>query len=252
MKKLILVGILAVFLTACTVNVGNYPDDYKFSDYETFLGLLSDVQDDEDYYSIDLVESMDVEDIEELDLSTISGDVKFMVGDDDQVTVRYFGIFNKSINDDAFKLDVHLGETFTFKADWKNRVGPSRERMIVTIPEDFVSDISINTISGDISIIPMKGDELSLKTVSGDIEVKEFQAVEVEIDTVSGDLDLTANSGLFDLKTISGDIRVQTEELKDTRIDTVSGDVKLTTKVLNADIDLETVSGDFYIDHQDK
>ena len=91
-------------------------------------------------------------------------------------------------------------------------------------------DITIESISGEVSVLEAKGN-LSLKAVSGDIVAEKLIVTRLQAQTVSGDIKAILNelfSGTMQVNTVSGDVTIALVEGSNVRatLSTHSGDLR--------------------------
>jgi DUF4097 and DUF4098 domain-containing protein YvlB len=108
------------------------------------------------------------------------------------------------------------------------------------------SQLSVDTVSGDITVSDMKG-RLELNTVSGDLNVKGSPR-EVKLNSVSGDIKLDDGASLenADLNTVSGsiDAHLNFRSGGSFKFGTVSGNVSLRVPAKpSAEFEVSTFSG---------
>jgi DUF4097 and DUF4098 domain-containing protein YvlB len=133
-------------------------------------------------------------------------------------------------------------------------------------------DITVESVSGDVSIQQVRGSSVRLKTISGDVTANGLEATTVQGETVSGDLKVVFSapfSGTLTTNTVSGDVKVNISQTSSFRftLGTQSGDVTnhlsahdtsktdtlLTGVVGNGDgtVTIHTRSGDVSLDPTD-
>lgn len=95
----------------------------------------------------------------------------------------------------------------------------------VTAPEQ--ASITVNSISGDISVRDIKGD-LALETISGDVRIANAGRVP-RAKTVSGNVEITDTTieGTMDASTVSGTLHLRNVAARRLDLGSVSGDVRL-------------------------
>ena len=110
----------------------------------------------------------------------------------------------------------------------------------ITAPERV--RISVNSISGDISVKDIKGD-LALETISGDVSIASAGRVS-KASTASGDVEIvdTTIEGTMDASTISGTMQLRNVKARRLDVGSVSGDVVL-QDVQCERIDAQSISG---------
>lgn len=127
------------------------------------------------------------------------------------------------------------------------QVGFDLERMELTVylPEQTYRNLSVETISGDVSIPDsFSFDAADIHNTSGEVHFSAGVTQDLTIETISGDLDVTgAEPQALTLQSTSGEVRISRVIVGGPcRIDNVSGDVNLTD--CDADtLDVNTISG---------
>lgn len=107
--------------------------------------------------------------------------------------------------------------------------------------------MSLNCVSGDITLKDIHADDLSANTTSGDITLdRVLISGMIDLDTTSGDIELDeVDSEAANFSTGSGDISGDILSGKDFRADSGSGEIRVPQSDSNAGIwDLSTGSGD--------
>lgn len=246
MKKLFLVGMVAwLFLTGCTFNIGDFDtidSNYRFANYEEYLDIKDTI--DSDYFTVERVEKVALDDVHSLTLATIFEDVNVYYEDRDDVVIRYFGIFSDKTNNKEPEYEIDMSGRVVFEVSWKKLVGSNHALMEVVLPESFKNDISIKTVSADIAGDSLVAEDVYLKTVSGDVDFKKIESDNLDASSVSGDIDVFEFMGKdINIDTTSGEIRVTASQSEGYSISSVSGDVDLTLDAQTDDIYIDTVSG---------
>lgn len=101
--------------------------------------------------------------------------------------------------------------------------------VFVEVPPNYSGNLTIESISGDISIEGEGSTQLKAASVSGDVKIhrhKNTQSLVVE--TISGDIELKGSFANVKLSSISGDVELSSEvALNNLEVSTTSGDVEL-------------------------
>jgi DUF4097 and DUF4098 domain-containing protein YvlB len=109
-------------------------------------------------------------------------------------------------------------------------------------------ELRAETVSGD--IVTMTTRKLrSAKTVSGDVDVSEAEAEELSVGSVSGDVTVNRLKGSgFDAQTVSGDLRLADVEIDHASLRSVSGDIDYAGRLgRNGRYQFQSHSGDIRV-----
>jgi len=203
-------------------------------------------------------------------IKSTSGDVNFILVDSEEITVKYYGKVNCLICNTNQKLTASkTSDTIEFKTTSRTYGIQffSDLKMDVYLPKNYENNLTISTVSSDVSIEKLTLVNLDMTTVSGDIQANELILTEAKFTTVSGDIELTdievtnktylnTTSGEISLdsilsniqfRTISGDIESNNHN-GNIIGSTVSGDVDLHEVNNSFNVDITTVSGDVDVD----
>jgi DUF4097 and DUF4098 domain-containing protein YvlB len=101
----------------------------------------------------------------------------------------------------------------------------------VQISEAEADELSVGSVSGDVTVNRLKGSGFDAQTVSGDLRLAEVEIDHTSLRSVSGDIDYIgrlARNGRYQFQSHSGDIRVTPADARGFAIEasTFSGDVR--------------------------
>jgi len=101
----------------------------------------------------------------------------------------------------------------------------------VEISESEADELSLGSVSGDVTVNRLKGNGFDAQSVSGDLRLTDVEIDHASIRSVSGDIDYSgrlARNGRYQFQSHSGDIRVTPADAKGFAIEasTFSGDVR--------------------------
>ncbi|NOU53165.1 DUF4097 domain-containing protein [Pseudoalteromonas sp. JBTF-M23] len=110
--------------------------------------------------------------------------------------------------------------------------------------EDLKGRISLQTINGDIDGANLNGN-IHYETVNGEIKDRDSQG-KLKLDAVNGEIESDTSAQDVRLENVNGEVDLRINELKDLQLNTVNGEIDVRIKKLknNANINMETVSGD--------
>ncbi|MBN2797436.1 MAG: DUF4097 family beta strand repeat protein [Clostridia bacterium] len=288
MRKIGLISLLILslfILTSCdtSINFGftGVDSDYMYNSYEGFLKIKEEAKNN----GYEVVEKEEISKVipSSVILETVFEDIEIIPYDESEIKVIYTVLYDGK--EDPIDFNIDNGKTFKFKVDWNNFTGKAYGVMYIYVPEHYLSDFDIKTVSGDVSSEQIDYDHLMISTTSGDVWVDNSQMDNLDVKTVSGDFKLnqvnvknftaTTTSGECDFKgdvahdvrwntvsgdlymnvksyeigefySTSGDIRITCDTLGKSEMDSVSGDIDIRIlEKLNATLKYLTVSGDF-------
>ncbi len=252
--KIVLLTIIAIFLSIILiillVKPNSKTDFFKFS---TKTELV---------YEKEITES-----VKKIAVTTKSADIQLEKSHNNKLEVKYYGEksdekdLTLSTNDETLnineeksyfcigichyaehKIVISIPEDIDYELDIKTASGD------VYIPETKLSNIKIQTVSGDIGII--SADTANLSSTSGDIEINEVSKLEAK--TVSGEVEVNRITNSCEIKTTSGDVDINILELtSNSKISTISGDVEIDTNI-SSYVKTETVSGEVDISNNNR
>ena len=198
-------------------------------------------------------ETISLENIDQINFSTKSNDVEIYVSNTNELRVVQYSS-KKTKEKDLFTYKKEAN-TLTLKDNYNDfcigfcfNVGTRYE---IYLPNTYTKNLTINEISGDITIneLDINLNNLSLNTTSGDIEINNnIKANNIRIDTKSGEIqtnNIEANNA--NIESISGDLYLKSLTSKDIYMHTISGEVEV-NKIVGK-LDIKTTSGDIEIDN---
>lgn len=116
----------------------------------------------------------------------------------------------------------------------------------MTVPENFsFTQSDVHTTSGEIQFTAHNSESLSLESVSGNISVNDVTPQALKIHTTSGDIHLSqvVTAGPCTIDSVSGDVKLKDCDAPELTIDTTSGDVEASLRS-GKTFSTQTVSGD--------
>lgn len=210
-------------------------------------GLTKDIS----MRSVDVEKVYAADQIESIEVLTISRDIKLYKSSGTEVKVHLHGETN--IEESTAELVSEIkGERLVVKMKRKETISigfstKDKVRLDLYIPADFYKNINLKSTSGEITIEELNLPGLELKTVSGDIDGNHIFTKSSTLETTSGDVMLRDFKGELKVKTISGNLLVDFAELTEgTIITTTSGDIEIKVPKETALTSVfDTLSGDF-------
>ncbi len=185
-------------------------------------------------------ESQTLPEFKSIEVDVLAADISVVTGEDWSISynlsekepLKRFGVEgDKLYVETEFDPSKHFDHT----GNWY---------VTVTVPENVtLSELDLDTASGDVYIQKISCDSASLSSTSGDVEAEEITAQDIEMDSVSGDICATNVSAVaMDMETVSGDLSVN-GMLGELKTSTVSGDTEVSGSISD-ESKLESTSGD--------
>jgi len=191
-----------------------------------------------------------VENINNIDFTTITADIEFYDSKDDKIIIEQYSNskkdniseFSASINGSTLKIieAKHDNRVFIFSFNFTSN------NYKIYLPNSYRESLNIESTSGDINIknnnMTMK--DVVIKTISGDINISaNITANKVSIETISGDVVSSLLDASIKVKTTSGDIELK-DIIGNININSISGDVEINSFDIIGDSNIKTISGD--------
>lgn len=189
-------------------------------------------------------ESIDLADIDKIELSFKSSDLNVHFTEDSKMRVVQYS--TKELNEDElFKVNK---TSSTINISEKNKIYffyigfIDQKAYDVYIPKEYEKNLKISLVSGDIEVDEsLKFEDLTISSTSGDINMGDIEAKSIGIETISGDIRLqNLKEDNLKLKTTSGDILVESIE-GEISLKTTSGDITINNAI--GEIEAKTTSG---------
>ncbi|MBN2553641.1 MAG: DUF4097 family beta strand repeat protein [Spirochaetales bacterium] len=114
----------------------------------------------------------------------------------------------------------------------------------VGIPQRYRGTLVVRSRSGDVTILEQELARLSVETASGDMKLRSVSSAEASLISASGDQAIDGlEGGQLSLRSLSGGILA--EDLRGAaRVESSSGDIFLKYRQFDADLDVQSSSGD--------
>jgi len=173
--------------------------------------------------------------ISKIVINTVSTDVKIIPAEDKNITVDFYGNItsnlaknnprlNADINNGILNISIIYPRTITL-----GFFNISRLYLDVYIPDSFLKDLEVTTVSGDINAKGFTGENIQIKSTSGELAADMISVKTLVLESISGDIVLkNTESETNSIHTISGEVNVSFKSILDTlKINTTSGDVQL-------------------------
>lgn len=238
-------------------------DDFKASDTDLSININKDkgfdinnfanIQNDKELKgkfkeTINDERIINADNINIINVATVSSDVKFFSEDRNDIKVHFEGAIASS-NEIILPELIAENNNNTLSIEVKHKslmnIGfhSSTIRVHVYIPETYSNDLSVKTISGDIDLGDIENiKNASLQSVSGDIKAESLYTEKTILKSTSGSLKVEDFKGELDSDTTSGDLYINVNKLDNSiNCKSVSGDIKIELSG-NAEFYLESKS----------
>ncbi|HPV15146.1 MAG TPA: DUF4097 family beta strand repeat-containing protein [Candidatus Cloacimonadota bacterium] len=220
MKRLIIIGLIALVLTSCVIHVGYQPDG------------------DLEYYNEALL--YQVCDFSQLQVSTSTATIELEGSDDNHIDL-VVGFYEYTPGDAVIYI-----ENGTIKA----RSASGKQVLITEISGEIPQwlDLKVSNASGNIDISDMQdSQQIYISNASGDFFMEDSQAAEIDIQVGSGKVYLVDNAAYeIKIRAGSGDVYLQDSEVTEIEIEAGSGDVTFEdSELINGSV--TTGSGDIIL-----
>ena len=186
--------------------------------------------------------------VHKLDIDWRSGSVTIGLHDEDYVSITED---NAPALGSGNALHYWLdGDTLRIRFAKSGHLGTTSLRdkdLTVLLPrETILRNLSIETVSADISLQDITADDFELESVSGNMELLDASfSDEMDAETVSGNVSISSagNVGSLDVETTSGIISAAAQSFDSIDLSSVSGKITVKTDSLRRESSLESVSG---------
>ena len=172
------------------------------------------------------VTTLPAENVKALDIQLHNGDVDVNVLEQDVVEVSGDAEDLEIRLDDDGVLYIRQGKTASSSVVFGR--GLARTDVELTLPARLWEFVKINTVNGDVQLADaLEANELSIQTVSGDITAQRAHSPHMTMQSVSGDIECTDVTGSIAAESKSGDITIR-GSFAEVGASSMSGDVELT------------------------
>lgn len=192
--------------------------------------------------------------VRELSINWVAGEVTLRAGDVEQI--EFYESAGRPLTDAQTlrfwmregKLSITFCESTQNAWKWLDidKLNMPAKALSITVPQSMVSslkELEINSVSADVEVLGVGGDEVKLETVSGDADIQNAACTELKVSTVSGKAtcsNVTASD--FDGEAVSGNFKAS-GAFSEIDVDTVSGSIEVRTSVSPREVEGGSVSG---------
>lgn len=195
--------------------------------------------------------SFKTRDVQNINLKVSYADVYIKLTDSDSIKVKITGNGNKSrkklytVNRSGQTINVVQNNSINFIHLFN--FGMFNQKVVIEMPRSYSNNLSAMLASGDIN---MDGSfslsDVNIESASGNIKTGKIEASQIKIKSSSGDINLGGIEGAYDIHATSGDIKVD-DLVGSGEIRAISGNVYCKVTKLNGNLNLSAVSGDISV-----
>lgn len=209
-------------------------------------------------HDVDQREDIGLDDINHITVDAVASEIKIIVEDRLDVEAEFEGRITTTSSTEPKLVMDKSGNSLSVVIDYHKKninIGSDDTRLTVYIPETYDGNLTIDSVSGDVTVPSMALKDVVLETVSGEIYCQSLQADYIQLETVSGAI-LVKECVAEDIvaESVSGELEVNIPESAHADIDTSSVSGKIRTEdghgsetSINIEMDLSTVSGDITV-----
>lgn len=247
--RIIIWALIALILTGLMLSIIVFRDFSSFINSGISFGFNSFKYKNESEYKAGNTDIS--ENISAIEIHWINGSINVEKYDGKTVSVKETGAND---SDDELRYLVRNGRLIIQfrKSGWA--FGISRKlnkHLTIKIPENMANDmksLEIESVSASIDVSDLTiGQTLSLENVSGTVTIKNTDVNKLDIETVSGDVIFDGSLKELDSESVSANTNISTKIMPNKiDFDTVSGDIELALPENSGfTVDIDSVSGKF-------
>lgn len=228
--KIILLSIIALLLTSILIILLVKPKTgFNFFKLSSKSVLV---------YEKDIIEP-----IKKINITTKASSIQVESNNTDKISIKYYG------EEDEQELNLNVAnEVLNINEDSSyfciGFCNYREHKIIISLPKEVDYELDFNTASGDIYLLDSDFSNISLNTISGDIKIT--NALNANLETTSGDIEIGTVEKLT-AKTISGEVSVNNIK-RNCDIKTTSGDIDIRKLAITNNSKISTISGDVEIE----
>jgi DUF4097 and DUF4098 domain-containing protein YvlB len=189
-------------------------------------------------------------------VSSVSDDVMIKSGGD-KITASLTGQCRTSGEPVYLKTSMN-GSTLIIEVKYPSSINVgvnfnyNNTKLTLTIPAGYQGDLSVTTVSGGIRAndSPFEFGDVTLHSVSGDMSFRTASYRSLKATTISGDIEISGIVAKTSAGSTSGSVTLDYDVASETSVNTVSGDVSAAIPdTASFSVDFGSVSGDFRSTH---
>ncbi|TFB18866.1 hypothetical protein E3U55_11375 [Filobacillus milosensis] len=231
MKKIAIIAaiVLVVSFIGLAITVSVSGESLK----ETFMGQTETVEDSKTFNG---------DEIKHIEVDISSAEVNVMRTEESNITVEYYGKFNK-IYQNQFKVEKNGDELQVEK-----KFSPSffifnfgtEAKIDIFLPDQEFQSFEVDVSAGKLDLQDLKVKDLEIDTSAGKVELASAETEQTSIDTSAGEVIVDGITGDLDIDTSAGRVEVNLEQLaQHINVDTSAGEVIINTSEKPTDLTLD-------------
>lgn len=167
-------------------------------------------------------------DVEKLDISWVAGDVRIVLGTQDEITVAEDRLGSDQpmvLRQDGSRLMVEFCES-----SWYGSLSTQKKNLTVTVPAAWSGKaLKVNLVSAGLTCTGLDLEQAELSTVSGVCTLRDCTVDTLKMEAASGDLNFTGTLGQLKFDGVSAKANLTVREAPEKiKMNSVSGDLDLT------------------------
>lgn len=234
------IGIIGFGVTAAAYGFNNKPfqvssasDSTTFQDYDTEQNFDYDQK------------------IDEIEINTVSCDVRIEKSSDDQTHVTYSSFrsakFSSTLKNGKLKIEEDPVFIISFFS-----CSNMHSTLTIELAETEIDSFTFNNVSGDLSVVDLISDDLNINTTSGTINFDGY-GNNINIYSISGDTIFTnttdKKSKSLTVNTTSGDYYFKDVMPEKTKVNSTSGDYNF--EGLTGKVEISSMSGSYTLSYSE-
>jgi hypothetical protein len=194
------------------------------------------------------IQNYTFEDIQSLDIRTISGDIRISPGNDAKLKVELKSDLD---HPDRFEpvVEAEKGELSIEEHFTGNHISGEIYWTIYLPKSDELKRVKCKSASGNMSFEGFKTESIRAKSASGEVLVNSMYVQEIEISTASGSINVKDSDVDFvNINSASGDISLDAVRSNEQELSTASGSISVENGKIEEQSTMQSASGDVELD----
>ena len=168
--------------------------------------------------------------LKEIYIHSVSSNVSVFSTEEEDVKIHFHGISAAESEKKLPELITNIeGSQLKIEIEYPKALFYNANLFLdVYVPQDYLENVSIDTVSADVDISNLDTNNFQCKTVSGDLKIKSLGSDNLILKTTSGEMNIMDFIGNLEADSVSGDINARYKVFDNNAdIKTISGKVKI-------------------------